>query len=437
MTSFPEFPHVFRLGNILAMAVVVWLVPLMMVPVFIWLERKGSATIQDRLGPNRASILGIRLFGMLHNIADAVKLFMKEDVLPKRADRLAYYLAPALSMTFALLPLMVVPFAEPLSLWGETLRFVTAPTEVGLLLLLALSGLGVFGVLLAGWGSNNKFSMMGGLRASSQFLSYELGVGLAALGLLMAYGTADVARLVEAQGRDLVVMGRTLPLPAWGILTQPIGFLLFLVGAFAETNRTPFDLPEGDSELVSGFHMEYSSMKFALFFMSEYAHMTVASVVLATLFLGGYQVPFVATETLRSPPKEVLGAWCVGVALGGLFLAPILGILAIKRPYDKGGRRELTLYAAACLVATVGALVILSFLPGWAPPMWVSPALTALTQAACLMAKAFFFCWLFVWVRWTLPRFRFDQLMDLGWRMLLPLGLLNAVATGLYGVLAR
>jgi NADH-quinone oxidoreductase subunit H len=437
MMELPDFSHLFRLANIVVVAVVAWLIPLNMVPVFIWLERKGSAIIQDRTGPNRAAILGFRLFGMLHNIADTLKLFMKEDILPARANRLAYYAAPAIAMMVALLPLMLVPFAAPLPLFGETLRFEAAGFGVGLLFLIALSGLGVFGLLLGGWGSNNKLSLMGGLRSASQFISYELAVGLSVVGLLMAYGTADIGKIVEAQGLPLVVGGVTLPVPAWGLFVQPVAFILFLVGAFAETNRNPFDLPEGESELVAGYHVEYSSMKFALFFMAEYSHMTVASVVLATLFLGGYQVPFASTETLRSHPREVLQVLCLGTAVSMSALAAVLAGLGFRRAYDKGRRLEIYAYALGALGLVISALVALWLLPGWTLPSWLPYPLTALVQFACLLGKMLFFCWLFVWVRWTLPRFRFDQLMGLGWKILLPLGLLNVVVTALWVVFAK
>ena len=432
-----EMPHLFRLVNILAMSVVAWLIPLNMVAIFIWLERKGSAVIQDRTGPNRASILGFRLFGMLHNISDTLKLIMKEDILPAKANRFAYYAAPAISMSVALLPLMLVPFAAPMPLLGETVRFAAADLSVGLLLLIAFSGLGVFGLFLAGWGSNNKLSMMGGLRSASQTISYELAVGLAVVGLLLAYGTADLSVLVEAQGRLLTVAGRTIPIPAWGIFTQPVAFLLFLVGAFAETNRNPFDLPEGESELVAGYHAEYSSMKFALFFMAEYSHMAVASVVTATLFLGGYQVPFVSTETLRAHPREVLQALAFGMVVVGVALGPIFAYLGTRRAYDPGRRLELFAYAAAALGLAVGAFLFGWFIPNWNLPVWLPGPLTALVQFVCLLGKMLFFCWLFVWVRWTLPRFRFDQLMTLGWKILLPLGFLNVAVTAAWVVFAK
>ena len=429
----------FTLINIAAMALLAWGIPLQMVPIFIWLERKGSAVIQDRIGPNRAEILGFRLFGMLHNIADVVKLLMKEDLMPGGVHRTYYLLAPFLSMSVALLPLAVIPFASPLPLGENVVSFQVAGFDLGLLLILAITSLGVFGIMLAGWASNSKFSLMGGLRSSAQMISYELSVGLAVVGLIMSFGYINLLHIVEAQGRELSLFGHALPLPNWGLFLQPVGFLLFLVGSFAETNRNPFDLAEGESELVAGYHTEYSSMKFALFFMAEYSNMTVAAIVLSTLFLGGYQVPFAPVDVLRANPKALLGI------LGGLHLVggAALGLLFIqmgrsKMSYETGTHRvEMFIYALAAFAAAAAGLLLLLVLPGLAIPAWLPGPLAALVQFSCLMAKALFFCWLFVWVRWTLPRFRYDQLMNLGWKLMLPLALLNVAITGILVLIQR
>jgi NADH-quinone oxidoreductase subunit H len=298
-------------------------------------------------------------------------------------------------------------------------------------MLLAVTSLGIFGIILGGWASNNKYSILGGMRSSAQMISYELSVSLAVVGLLMVYGEVGLTRLVEAQAAPLRLFGFSLPLPAWGVFLQPVGFLLFLVGMFAETNRNPFDLAEGVSELVAGFHVEYSSMKFALFFMGEYSNMTVASLVIATLFLGGYQVPFASADVLRANPKAVLGILAGLAVLGGVVLGWIfMNLGRHKVCFERGVHRiELFVYAAAVLcLAAVGAGLLVA-LPGLNVPVWLPGPLAAMAQFACLMAKALFFCWLFVWVRWTLPRFRYDQLMDLGWKMMLPLALLNVAVT--------
>ena len=425
--------QIFALINITVMTLIVWLIPLQFVPVFIWLERKGSAIIQDRIGPNRTGILGFRLFGMVQNFADVVKLVMKENIVPANVNRFYFMLAPFWAMTVSLLPLLVVPLAAPLDLFGHTIRFQASDLGVGVLFILSITSMGVFGIILAGWSSNNKFSLLGGLRSSAQMISYELSMGLSMVGLLMVYQDVRMTSIVEAQGRMLTAWGHTLPLPNWGIFLQPVGFLLFLVASFAETNRNPFDLAEGESELVAGFHLEYSSVKFSLFFMAEYCNMVVAAFVIATLFLGGYQVPFAATQVLQQNPKLTLVLLCGTVAL----LKGLAGVFFYKRGqqqkhlYTGVKRAEPFLFAGLCFAVTAAALIFLAVGLASELPQWLNSVLTPVLQLLCLLLKVLFFCWLFVWVRWTLPRFRYDQLMKLGWKLMLPLALLNLLVTGL------
>jgi NADH-quinone oxidoreductase subunit H len=424
--------HLFTLINIAAMTVVMWLTPLQFIPFFIWLERKGSAIIQDRIGPNRAEILGFRLFGIIHNFADVIKLLMKENITPSQANKFYYLLAPFWSMTVSLLPLLVVPLAAPITLAGHILRFQAANYGVGILYVLSITSMGVFGVILAGWASNNKFSLLGGLRSSAQMISYELSMGLAVVGLLMVYQGVKVDGIVETQGRLLTFAGHNLPLPNWGIFLQPVGFFLFLVASFAETNRNPFDLAEGESELVAGYHVEYSSVKFALFFMAEYSNMVVASFLLSTLFLGGYQVPFAPTEVLLQNPQVSLLLLCLlGIVGGGLF-----GYLVYQRArqqkflYQGMKRWEPFLLSGIGFGAALLGFGFLAFSFAIPFPPWAPGVLAALLQMTCLLVKVLFFCWLFVWVRWTMPRFRYDQLMNLGWKLMLPLALANLLVTG-------
>jgi len=425
--------HIFGLINTAAMAVVVWLIPLQFIPFFIWLERKGSAIIQDRIGPNRAEILGFRLFGMIHNLADVVKLMTKEGIVPANANRFYYLLAPLWSMTLCLVPLSVIPLAHSAPILGHEVYFQVARLDVGILFVLAVTSLGVFGIMMGGWASNNKFSLMGGLRSSAQMISYELSMGLAIVGVLMVYGTVRAEGIVEGQGNLIGFFGQTLPLPGWGVFLQPVGFLIFLVASFAETNRSPFDLAEGESELVAGYHVEYSAMKFALFFMAEYSNMVVAAFLVSTLYFGGYQVPYASTEALSRHPGGVLAVLCLGI----LGIGSLAGVLLYKKASQQkalytGMRKwEPYLLSAAGFVAAAAAAggFLLFFnnpFPEWAPPV-----LTALLQALCLLTKVLFFCWFFVWVRWSMPRFRYDQLMKLGWKLMLPLALLNLLVTGI------
>jgi NADH-quinone oxidoreductase subunit H len=309
-----------------------------------WVERRGAAFIQDRLGPNRVGPLGL-----FQPIVDAVKLLFKEDITPASVNRGLYYLAPMISVFVALVTFIVIPFGAgtDIKVFGVPLEgLIVAPDlSVGILYLLALSALGVYGIVLAGWSSNNKYSLLGGLRSSAQLISYELSMTLAVLGVLLATGSLRLDDVVLHQARHL-----------WNFIPQFIGFVVFTVAVFAETNRLPFDLAEAETELVAGYHVEYSSMKFAAFLMSEYMNMVTASALIVTLFFGGWSFP----------------------GMGALAGWPLL-------------------------IASVAAFAV----------------------------KLAFFLWLFVWVRWSLPRFRYDQLMRLGWKGLLPLATLNLVWVGL------
>lgn len=424
----------FALINILIMAFVMWLIPLNFIPLMIWLERKGSAIIQDRIGPIRANIFGIRIFGMLHNIADVIKLLFKEDVIPNHVHRFYYHLAPFWSMTISLIPLMLVPIAHPIQVGDFIFRFQVADYSSGILLLFAITGLGVYGIIFAGWASNNKYSLLGGLRSSAQMISYELGMGLSIVAVLMTYQDVSLSAIVEKQTGFLNLFGVTLPLPNWGMFLQPIAFITFVVAAFAETNRSPFDLAEGESEIVAGYHTEYSSMKFALFFMAEYANMVVASIVITTLFLGGYHVPFFSTEVLRQNPQYTLAALLILLFLKGL----IAGIIIFKRAKTYGhkflealGKKEYFILSFLMFGLAFISLVFIPFILQMEFSYFASQMIVMIFHIIMLLAKSLIFLWLFVHVRWTLPRFRYDQLMSMGWKLMLPLSLLNVVITGI------
>lgn len=338
------------------------------VPIMVWVERRGSALMQNRLGPNRVGPLGL-----LQSLADVVKFIAKEDIIPAHVEKFYFLLAPFLAVTVAFMTFAVVPFAGPLQIGERVVKMQLADLNVGLLYTLAVASLGVYGIILAGWSSRNKYSMLGGLRSSAQMISYELSLGLSVLGILMVFETLSLGEIVA--GQEQLFLG---PLPKWGAFIQPLGFLIFLTSIYAETNRLPFDLPEGESEIVAGFHLEYGSMKFALFFMAEYMNMLTGSALVATLFFGGYSLwPF------------------------GFVVEPL---------------------AAHVITPLQNALPFLGSLN----PVNLA---TVLLQLGAFVSKVGFFMWLFVWVRWTLPRFRYDQLMNLGWKVLLPLALANVVAT--------
>ncbi len=318
-------------------------------------ERKISAWIQDRSGPNR-----VGPWGLLQPIADGLKNFLKEETMPATANRVWFVLGPMLSITPALVTIAVIPFAAPLPTpWG-VVDMIVADIPIGILYILALSSLGVYGLVLAGWASNNKYAFLGGLRASAQMVSYEVALGLSLIAVLMLAGNVTLTQVVWQQQE----MG------LWFALPLSLGFILFLISAFAETNRLPFDMPEAESELVTGYHTEYSSMKFSMFFIAEYAHMVTASALMATLFFGGWDLP---------------GAWDNAFWHEGMLIAG----------FDAAG----------------------AAIP--AQPAWWKTVLTL----GAFAAKTAFFLFVYIWVRWTLPRFRYDQVMSLGWKVMLPTAL--------------
>jgi len=323
----------------------------------VWVERRGAAFIQDRVGPNRVHIFGFRNAGLMQPIADALKLLVKEEFMPDKADRFLFFLAPALSMIPALLTFMVIPFGDVLVLGKYEIPLQVADLNVGVLFIFAIASLGVFGVVLGGWSPDNKYSILGGLRSSAQMISYEISMGLSIIGILIVFESVRLNDIVQMQGDLLFGF-----LPRWGIVVQPVGFLLFFIAALAETNRIPFDLPEAEAEIVAGYHLEYSSFKFSMFFMAEYVNMMVASGFIVSLFLGGWQIPWAPTEMLVE---------------------------------------------------------------------WKGPLVAAALQVGTFAAKLWFIMWVFVWIRWTLPRFRYDQLMNLGWRVMLPLALANIFVTSI------
>lgn len=311
--------------------------------VSVYLERRVSAIIQLRLGPNR-----VGPFGLLQPIADVVKLFMKEDVVPKAANMFFHRLAPVISLGIAIAVYAVIPLAHYIEIEGQKYFFGIAPNiNIGVLYLLAMTSVAVYGLTLAGWSSNNKYSLMGGLRASAQMISYELSMGMSLIGVFMITGSLSLNDIVLNQSGF-----------HWHVFYQPLGFIIFLVSSFAETNRAPFDLPEAEPELVGGFNTEYSGMKFGMFFLAEYANMTTAAAFISLVYFGGWQIPF-----------------DIGLAQGSIGLA--------------------------------------------------------LAQFGFLLAKILFFIFFFIWVRWSIPRFRYDQLMNLGWKVLLPLSIVNVIVTAI------
>ncbi len=410
-------------------AVFIWLLALSLLPLMIYLERKGSAFIQDRVGPNRAAVLGLRLGGFLHLIADVVKLIMKEMIIPAHVNRWYFSLAPFIGFTFILFAFAVIPWADNLIVGGWNIPMQVTTLNGGILYIFAVTSLNVYGIVLAGWSSNNKYSLLGGLRATAQMVSYEIPLALSVVGIFMIFGTVQLNEIARGQGEMLFGF-----LPRWGVFIQPLGCILFIVAAFAETNRNPFDVAEGESEIVAGYHTEYSGVRFALFYMGEYVAIVLSAAMIVTLFFGGWQIPWLPTEAVRANAPTVLR---VMLSIG-LVMSFIGGILAIG--YDKrlvgtwpeGDLRNhegKILATIAFIIFAVHAAAIFVF---WSMelPAWGRSTVTLLAQFGTFMIKLLFFCWFFIWVRWTLPRFRYDQIMSLSWKGMLPLAFLNIFVTG-------
>ncbi|MFI5289652.1 MAG: NADH-quinone oxidoreductase subunit H [Polyangia bacterium] len=369
LAAYPDFTWVMDpwFQALIKMTLLILVVVMPLASILTWMERKQSAKMQDRVGPNRAAILGARAWGIPHFIADAVKMIMKEDFIPAKANKILFSLAPVMAIVPVFVTFAIVPFggdvcthqltqvvANP-ALCTDKVTLQVARLDVGLLFYFAIASLAVYGTTLAGWASYNKWSLLGGLRASSQMMSYEVTMGLAILGAFLVYGTLEPHAIVLAQG----------PLPwHWGIVYQPLGAILFFTAAIAETKRTPFDTPEGESEVV-GYFVEYSGMRFGMFFLAEFIEVVFLSAIMATVFFGGYEFPFLFPDGFH--------------LLGHSLPLPHLAVLLIQTA-------------------------------GWG-------------------LKVIFFCWFQLLIRWTLPRIRPDQLMDLGWKKLLPVSLANVVVT--------
>ena len=374
-----------------------------------WFERKVVAHMQSRWGPYRAGP-----HGLLQPLADGLKFLFKESVAPAGVDRFIYYLAPWLAMSLALTSIALIPFGpEDIEILGHRTHLGVADLNIGLLFLFAITSLGVYGVVLAGWSSNSKYSLLGGLRSSAQMVSYELALTLSVVGVLLMAGTFDLREIIHKQ--EGFARGF---LPRWNIIALPLpqvlGFVIFFTAAIAETNRAPFDLAEAEQELVGGFHTEYGGFKWVMFFLGEYASMVTVSCLATILFFGGWLSPFPATATFawtRFLPMALLTAASIGLIIDGLRYETLLGRVLLPA-------LGLALGGAAYLVARPG---VVEFVQG---PFW-------------FLGKVSVFLFFYIWARSTLPRFRYDQLMALGWKLLLPASLVNVVLTSLLIVVAK
>ncbi|HWQ56576.1 MAG TPA: complex I subunit 1 family protein [Bryobacteraceae bacterium] len=364
-----------------------------------WVERKVIAHIQVRLGPSR-----VGPHGLLQPLADVIKLLTKEDLIPPHANKPLFIAAPFLAVMVALLPAAVIPFGPEVPVFGGTTWMQLTDLNVGVLFILAASSMGVYGIVLAGWASNNKYALLGGLRNSAQMISYELPLALAIVAPLLLANTLSLRELVERQGGYLFGF-----LPNWHVFQGPwpqvLSFAIFFVAGFAETNRIPFDLPEAENELVAGFHTEYSSMKFAAFFMAEYANIVTMCSMTTVLFLGGWHAPF---------PSSLGSDWVPAAVFG------LAGAIALSHGLNPARRRDrLTLPVVAALFFAIALVFLLPAVRVYLVPLfWFG-------------AKTGVLLFIFIWVRGTLPRFRYDQLMSFAWKILFPAAMVNLLVTGL------
>jgi NADH-quinone oxidoreductase subunit H len=402
-------------------------VPLCFVAVCVWMERRGAGYFQDRSGPNRAGIFGFRAAGLVQNLSDGIKLAFKEDVISDHIrHKFFFVIAPIIVFFTAVVSFAVVPYADTLVLGGKSYIMQGIPIDLGILWFLALAGFAVYGIILAGWSSSNKYGILGGLRSAAQVISYEIPMGLAIVSILIVYGTVNLNEMAQFQGQLLFGF-----IPMWGAVLQPLAMVIFIIAAFAECNRTPFDLAEGESEIVAGFHVEYSAMKFAVFFMGEYVAMFASSAIIVTLFFGGYQIPFLSTGTLLNFAKPVAFLLMVALPVIMYFFAGWIRRSNVSHyPRENDPRVfEANVYIKCfwgLIVILELVLLAILFSPSGGS---VAGIFVALLQIGTLLLKVTLMIFVFIWVRWTLPRFRYDQLQKLGWQMLLPLALLNIFIT--------
>ncbi len=328
-------------------------------PILTWVERKQSAMMQDRIGANRADIMGFTALGLFHIIADAIKMFTKEDFIPQGANKVLHTLSPIIALIPALMAFAVIPFGGQYTLWGKEVNLVISDLDVGLLFVFAIASLATYGYVVAGWSSNNNWSLLGSMRTASQMISYEVTMGLTIIGVLMVYGSMQLTQIGAAQESFW----------GWGIFLQPLGFIMFFAASIAENKRIPFDAPEAESELIAGYFTEYSGLKFGMFFMAEFIEIVSIGAIVTILFFGAWHIPFLPPATLLS----------------------IFGFLG----------------------DSFANLVVM------------------LIHVGVFFGKVTFFIFVQMVIRWTLPRFRYDQIMKLGWKILLPLSLVNIVVTGI------
>ena len=394
-------------------------------PLFVWWERRISGFMQDRSGPNRCNIGPFRFGGLIQSFADMLKLIFKEDFVPSHIKyKFFFTIAPVIVFVCSFLTFATIPFADALVIDGERHLMQAVPNELGIMWFLAFAGLSIYGIILGGYASQNKYGLLGSIRASAQVISYEAAMALSIISILLSYGSIHLTDMVNAQAGTYLGV-----IPMWGIFIQPLAAIIFIVCAFAETNRAPFDIAEGESEIVAGYHTEYSAMKFGLFQVGEYAAMSASSAIIVTLFFGGYQIPWLDTQGIQSNINYVIMALIILIPIKVFILTSWMK--KNNKAIGTNNTREketkiltLAFWTIAVVIVSILGLFLITGLG----TNGINIA-TAVIQVGTFLVKFFLMAFVYIWVRWTVLRFRYDQLQMLGWKVLLPLALLNIVIT--------
>jgi len=397
-------------------------------PLFVWWERRISGFMQDRSGPNRCNIGPLRLGGLIQSFADMLKLVFKEDFTPKHIKyKFLFTIAPGIVFICSFLTFAMIPFADKLVMDGKEHIMQAIPADFGMMWFIAFAGLSIYGIILGGFSSNSKYGLLGAIRAASQVISYEAAMVLSLISMILAYGSIHLTDVVNAQAGTFFGV-----VPMWGIFIQPLAAIIFIICSFAETNRAPFDIAEGESEIVAGYHTEYSAMRFGLFQVGEYAALSASCAIIVTVFFGGYQIPWMDTSTLKTHMNEVIIAIMILLPLGVLMFTGWMKKNNKAIGNDKSREKETKILTIAFWLIAAAIVVTLSLFLTTGLGENGASIITAILQVGTFLVKFFIMAFVYIWVRWTVLRFRYDQLQMIGWKVLLPLSLLNIVVTATF-----
>ena len=397
-------------------------------PLFVWWERRISGFMQDRSGPNRCNIGPLRLGGLIQSFADMLKLVFKEDFTPKHIKyKFLFTIAPGIVFICSFLTFAMIPFADKLVIDGKEHIMQAIPADFGMMWFLAFAGLSIFGIILGGFSSASKYGLLGAIRASAQVISYEAPMVLSLIAMVICYGSIHLTDVVNAQAGTYLGV-----IPMWGIFIQPLAAIIFIICSFAETNRAPFDIAEGESEIVAGYHTEYSAMRFGLFQVGEYAALSASCAIIVTVFFGGYQIPWMDTKDIQNHMSEVIIAIMILVPVGVLMFTGWMKKNNKAIGTDKSREKETKILTIAFWLIAIATVVTLSvFLTTGLGSNGVN-IITAVLQVGTFLVKFFIMAFVYIWVRWTVLRFRYDQVQMIGWKVLIPLSLLNIIVTATF-----